>query len=298
MKTTILIVLATFVFTNTLQAQPFNFEVNPESKSPSLSGKINKEGLSGPHYTDWFTKNYEEYAPKQSIINQLQNELDHYTITAFMGTWCGDSKREVPRFYKVLDAANFPLERLTLVAVHREKEMYKRSPGGEEEGMNIHRVPTFIIYKNGKEVNRIVESPVASLEEDLANILQNNYTPNYHGVTLMDNLLTEIDTRSFNKKQKRILHELKTHVKGSKELNTYAYVMSYSGKESEAVIAARMNTLLFPEEARTYVTLASFLDKTNNSAEALENYQKALELDPENEKAKTGIKALSSSTSN
>ena len=45
-----------------------------------------------------------------------------------------------------------------------------------EKGLNITNVPTFIFYKNGKEVNRIVESPRVSLEQDMIDIINgNNY---------------------------------------------------------------------------------------------------------------------------
>ncbi|MBL4663160.1 MAG: hypothetical protein JKY22_06315, partial [Flavobacteriaceae bacterium] len=197
-----------------------------------------------------------------------------------------------PRFYKILDEANFPLERLTMVAVSRDRQAMKQSPGGEHEGLNIHRVPTFIIYKNGKEVNRIVESPVTSLEEDLVNIIQKNYTSNYHGVTLVNELLTELDTKSFNKKQRRLIPKLKGEVKGARELNTYASVLFSAHKKEESIIAARLNTILFPEEAGTYASLGNKLAMTNNNTEALENYEKALAIDPENKRAKNGIASL------
>jgi len=62
----------------------------------------------------------------------------------------------------------------------RRKGKVKNSPTGEERGLNIIRVPTMLFYKNGKEVNRIVESPIESLEEDMAQILSGQpYTPNY-----------------------------------------------------------------------------------------------------------------------
>jgi len=289
MKNVLLIVLA-LVFTSPIAlAQALNKEINPSGKSPSLLGKINKEGLSGENYTSWFTKNFDAYAPKQNNIDSLESKLSKYTITAFMGTWCGDSKRQVPIFYKVLNEANFPLERLTMVAVDRGRETYKQSPGGEHEGLNIHRVPTFIIYKNGKEVNRIVEKPVTSMEEDLLQIIQKNYTPNYHGVTLVNELLTELDARSFNKKQKRLLPELKKQVKGTRELNTYASVLFSAHKKEESIIAARINTLLFPEEASTYASLANKLAQIDKNEEALENYEKALALDPDNKAAKTAM---------
>lgn len=294
MKNVLLFALALVLTSPMAIAQSLNQEVNPSGKSPSLLGKINKEGLSGDNYESWFNKNYDSYTPNQNSVDSLESHLSKYTITAFMGTWCGDSKREVPKFYKVLEEANFPLERLTMVAVSRNRATYKQSPGGEHEGLNIHRVPTFIIYKNGKEVNRIVEKPVTSLEEDLLNIVEKNYTSNYHGVTLVDELLTELDTRSFNKKQKRLLPELKKQVKGTRELNTYASVLFSAHKKEEAIIAARINTLLFPEEASTYTSLANKLAMIDKNEEALENYEKALSLDPDNKQAKNGIAQIKS----
>ncbi|MEM7085523.1 MAG: tetratricopeptide repeat protein [Bacteroidota bacterium] len=294
MKNVLLFALALVLTGPGIMSQPLNKEINSNGKSPSLLGKINKEGLSGEHYASWFTKNFDAYTPKQNHIDSLEALLPKYTITAFMGTWCGDSKRQVPNFYKVLSEANFPLERLTMVAVSRDRETYKQSPGGEQEGLNIHRVPTFIIYKNGKEVNRIVEKPVTTLENDLLHIIQKNYTSNYHGVTLVNELLTEVDTRSFNRKQKRLLPELKKAVKGTRELNTYASVLFSAHRKEESIIAARINTLLFPEEASAYNSLANKLAMTNKNKEALENYEKALSIDPDNKRAKSGIAQIKS----
>ena len=53
-------------------------------------------------------------------------------------------------------------------------------PEKEEIGLNIHHVPTVILYNNGNEIGRIIEYPVQSLEEDMVAILNGtNYTPNY-----------------------------------------------------------------------------------------------------------------------
>ena len=105
----------------------------------------------------------------------------------FMGTWCGDSKRQVPKFYKILEASNFPMDQFTAVAVSREADLYKQSPQHEEEGLNIVRVPTFIFLKNGKEVNRIIEKPIETLEKDIEKIITaNNYKSNY--LVLKNNL--------------------------------------------------------------------------------------------------------------
>jgi hypothetical protein len=75
-----------------------------------------------------------------------------------------------------LDAADFDESRLTLINVDREK----KSPDGEETGLNIHHVPTLIFYKNSSEIGRVIESPIQSLEEDMAAIINGEkYTPNH-----------------------------------------------------------------------------------------------------------------------
>ena len=118
--------------------------------------------------------------------------MNTYSIKLFMGTWCGDSKREVPKLYKVLEACDFPMDQLTVIALGRQPNLYKQSPQHEEAGLNIHRVPTIIFYKNQTEVNRIVEQPIESFEADIKNIITvNNYKSNYQIVTAIDNILNK-----------------------------------------------------------------------------------------------------------
>ena len=101
-------------------------------------------------------------------------------ITLFMGTWCGDSRREVPRLLKILDCCGFPPEQLKMIMVSNQPDMYKQSPGHEEYGRNIIRVPTLIIEGMSHELGRIIEFPVVSLEKDLLRILRSEgYVPNY-----------------------------------------------------------------------------------------------------------------------
>ena len=41
----------------------------------------------------------------------------------------------------------------------------------EEWGVRIKQVPTFTFYKDGKETNRIIESAITFLEEDIKSIV-------------------------------------------------------------------------------------------------------------------------------
>lgn len=134
---------------------------------PILLGKKKRADLEAEPYVSWFRPNYESHPLNEKAIAQLKPLLKKVKIKIFMGTWCGDSKSQTPAFYKILDAAGYNQKNLTLIAVSRDKD----TPEGYEKGMDIERVPTFIFYKKGKEVNRIVEYPVSSLEEDMLVIL-------------------------------------------------------------------------------------------------------------------------------
>ena len=92
---------------------------------------------------------------------------DNLTIKVVLGTWCPDSRREVPRFLHVLDLWKFPAEKVTFIGV----DNLKLSPVGEYDQLDIQRVPTFILYKNNIEAGRIIENPLTSLEQDIVNIL-------------------------------------------------------------------------------------------------------------------------------
>lgn len=175
-------VLLFFLLTisSTLSAQQVNQEIKIENNQPFMVGQIDLDGLSSNSYQNWYDTNHEAYEVDTEIISSIKNELRTHKILLFMGTWCGDSKREVPRFIKILEAADFPMENLKIVGVDRRKEHYKKSPTGEEWALRITRVPTFIFYKNGKETNRIIESPITSLEADIKAIVSKaEYTPNY-----------------------------------------------------------------------------------------------------------------------
>src|SRR5687767_13978106 len=146
-----------------------------------LYGICTKDSLVMDPFGKWFTTNYENYIPGGTIAADLKKQdLKNVSIKIFFGTWCGDSKREVPRFLKLLTAISFPEKNLQLIAVGGNDSLVKQSPGHEEAGLGIFRLPTLIIYKNGTEINRINEFPVFSLEKDLLNILRSqSYSPNY-----------------------------------------------------------------------------------------------------------------------
>ncbi|WP_138433040.1 thioredoxin family protein [Winogradskyella algicola] len=295
MKTNIFSLLIISFISIQINAQNLNTEITENTDTPYLLGKIDKSGLESDNYKSWFTKNYNDYEPNSTIIEAIASELKNYSITLFMGTWCGDSKKEVPRLYKVLEACNYPMDQLTVVAVSREAGMYKQSPQHEEEGLNIHRVPTVIFYKDGKEINRIVEHPVKTFEEDIQNIITvNDYKSNYQIVAIVDDILSKKGTKGLKRKQKNLLKKYKGKVSSMFELNTYGKILFNTNRIEEVIAVFELNTKLFPDEPRTYMSLANTLGFSGQKEKAIEVLENAVELFPDNNNLKQNLEVIKS----
>lgn len=143
------------------------FSIHTQAQEEILTGKISVSELKEAPYSEWYSESYDTYALGDLKTDELVSMLEGVEIKIFMGTWCSDSQREIPRFYKIMDGIKFQDEDLELIAVNREKT----TPERLEENLDIRRVPTFIFYKDGEEMGRIVEYPIESLEADMLKIL-------------------------------------------------------------------------------------------------------------------------------
>lgn len=267
-------------------AQTTNQEVIDPDGKPKLLGVINKEGLQKDTYKAWFDTNHDHYIVNDKLVETFSESLKDYTIKVFLGTWCGDSKKEVPRFYKVLETANYNLDNLEVVALDNQKEHYKQGPNGEEKGYDIHRVPTFIFYKDGKEINRIVEHPIETLERDIEKIVTNQpYSFNYIAADYIQYLLSTKTIEQLNTEETKLVAQLSEFVKGSRELNTLGYVYLRAKAFDKALYTFKLNTLIFPYKSNVYDSLGEAFFMTNNYTEALINYNKVLALQPEDKNA-------------
>ncbi len=145
-----------------------NTVVDPNSRVKMLVGYCDKKGLEKGNFGVTFKNEYGNYKPDKEYIKKLAPELKNVTITIVLATWCSDSKREVPRFYKVLNDVGYNENQISIIAVDRNKE----AEGIDTEELNIQKVPTFIIYKNNKEIGRIVETPKKTLEKSIWKIVK------------------------------------------------------------------------------------------------------------------------------
>lgn len=121
-------------------------------------------------FSSWYSKEYDFYKVNAEAAAELKTLLNEVSITLLMGTWCEDSQREVSPMIKILEAADYPVESIKIIAVSEDKD----TPNGIEKPFDLFNVPTLIFTKNGKEINRIVEFPIQTLELDMLEILKGN----------------------------------------------------------------------------------------------------------------------------
>lgn len=153
-------------------AQPETSSINWAEQSVWLLGYFNPVLITRPPYSEWYNSGYDGYQPLPDVIEKLASvKNDDLSIVTVLGIWCPDSRREVPRFMKIIELMKFPGEQMTFIGVDNEK----LSPLGDYDKLGIERVPTFIVYKNKIEIGRIIENPVASLEQDLLDIITRNH---------------------------------------------------------------------------------------------------------------------------
>ncbi|REC53319.1 thioredoxin [Chryseobacterium piscium] len=147
-----------------------NREVETTNDGKMLLGNQLKEQFMKEPYSEWYTKEFNEYALDQKAVGELRkNNITSYNLIVFVGTWCEDSHRDFPRLMKILEEVKYPDSRLTIIAVNRKKE----SPTGDEVKYNVSKVPTIIVEKYGKEIGRIIEMPTTGyVERDLVEILK------------------------------------------------------------------------------------------------------------------------------
>ncbi|MHC1706945.1 MAG: thioredoxin family protein [Bacteroidales bacterium] len=136
---------------------------DPKNQKPMLVGKCTRKALEKDPFKEWFEKEYNSYQVDSKTLDGLKNQWKDIHIVLVMGTWCGDSRREVPRFYKILDYVKFKRKRLTVICVDRDK----KACGIDVAQYNVQYVPTIIVYRGKAEMGRIIENPSETLEKDL-----------------------------------------------------------------------------------------------------------------------------------
>jgi tetratricopeptide (TPR) repeat protein len=277
-------------------AQDLNQRYTDKKDKEHLIGKCDRNALTAAPFAEWYKKYYDAYELDKTLLKHSEGKLEDVKIEIFMGTWCGDSKRGVPEFYKVLDELGVEASQVTLVNLYNMDSVYKRSPNHEEQGKLIHRVPTFIFYKKDKEIGRIVETPVTSFEMDMAQLLNGLPTaPNYKAVQDIAKIFEEEGVPTDRKELLKIANRIYKGAKGYRALNTYGYVLLSNNEIEKAIATFTINTMIFSKMPNVWDSLAEAHEKNGDTKKALSLYEYVLELNPN---SKNAIKKVAELTTN
>lgn len=259
---------------------PFTWPARAEETAPpKLLGRCTIADLRQPPYAEWLDAGYAAYTPDPEVLAALRKTgWDGVELTLVLGTWCGDSRREVPRLLKLLDTSGFPPSRLRMIAVDNTEALHKRSPGGEEARLEIYRVPTLVVSRGGREVSRLVEYPVLSLERDLLAILEGGaYQPAYGSYPLVRRWLHEGLLADPNVSAAGLADQLRARVASEAELYAAARVLASRGDLAEATKLMEVNCAVFRDSAKCHAHLADFQLRSGQTQRARASVLRALE---------------------
>lgn len=167
MKT--LLLLASLLWSSHSFAQ-FGYDVSTDKENGMqvFKGEVTFDDLKKEPSFTWLTTGTANYKPDTASMSFLKKHLGKFDMVIIMGTWCDDSHNLVPKLYKVMQLAAYPMNKYKIYGVDRAKE----AKGVEHKLYQIVNVPTIILFKDKTEVGRIVETAKKSVEADLMKIIQ------------------------------------------------------------------------------------------------------------------------------
>lgn len=144
-------------------------EIVEKPGEKSLKGIISREILLADTSFHWYAQNLKGYTPNALAITNLKKQADSIELLVFMGTWCEDSQFIIPKLFTLVNASDFPESKLSLFGVDRNKTTISHLA----EALKVTNVPSIIVFKNGKEIGRVVEyGKYGMFDKELGEILQ------------------------------------------------------------------------------------------------------------------------------
>lgn len=261
---------------------------------PMWVGSVEPDHLTRAPFDEWYESGYEGYVANAGTVAALSTALDAVEVEVYFGTWCDDSQQEVPRLIRVLDDAGFAPDRLAMIAFSDHPGEFKLSPGGKERQRLIHRTPTIVLSRDGREIGRIVQYPLDSIEEDLLAIARGEaYVPRFTAEARLHEMVSAGGVGALEGRTSRIADELGALGDADSLWHYAQYDLLFNGKPAEAERALDVFLQLYPESAHGYLLRARAHRDLGDREKALIDVRRSLEYDPGNEEARSLEKELS-----
>jgi cyclophilin family peptidyl-prolyl cis-trans isomerase len=136
-----------------------------ETPGPLVLGALSLEKLI--EVVPSYLQTKAQYQPDASIVEMIASSVKPGDrLEVYMGTWCVDSAREVPKLLKIDDMMRSN-HGTTLPIAFFALDKSKAAPVDLVRGKSITKVSTFIYYRGNEELGRIEERPTSLFEDDL-----------------------------------------------------------------------------------------------------------------------------------
>ncbi|HIE15338.1 MAG TPA: hypothetical protein EYP69_00260 [Bacteroidales bacterium] len=137
------------------------YEENPSETSIML-GCISISDFQKPPFVFWYQPAYDSYPLDTCKLLKISSDtISGISVEVIFGSWCSDSRSEIPIFLKVCDYLNIS-ENITLIGVDKSKTI--PSNCDENKIRSVKFVPTYFFYYNGKLLKKIVDHSDITIE--------------------------------------------------------------------------------------------------------------------------------------
>ncbi len=130
---------------------------------PSLLGL--KKAIDLTTYNPEYARRAKAYQPNAKSVQQLRTVVQPARVRVYFGSWCPHCKEHVPLLLKVEEQIKGSKIQIEYYGLE------KGLNSGDAKKLDIHSVPTGVVYSNGKEVGRLSPTDWAAPETALAKLL-------------------------------------------------------------------------------------------------------------------------------
>lgn len=137
-----------------------------EPSSGDTVGETNRAAVEAKH--ERWKQALADAKPDAAVAKKLVTAGKGARVVVYLGTWCGDSRREISRLWKAIElGGGKPAFNIQYIALDRDM-----AAPGFTVPPELKYVPTLVVTKGGKELGRIIESAPMGIETALLGLLE------------------------------------------------------------------------------------------------------------------------------
>ena len=98
-----------------------NKVIENKEENINIIGYFDRNELQKNPYAFWFDENYKNYDLDELTAKKIKPLIKNFEITVFMGTWCEESQKDIPGFFKLYDYIEADNDKIQLIGMSEQK---------------------------------------------------------------------------------------------------------------------------------------------------------------------------------